>query len=530
VNRVHAVVALALAAGCSSPEAEKGSSELAAGSAGTESAGSAGATDAGSSGASGANASSGGASGASAGGPSAGGNVGTGGTDPGGSTSYPPGPPGCGLEEAAFCETFDAPAGATTRAGELDPERFSAARMCNIGGPSSDGEAVGIPAATVPTCRSGLPAQVFPSSDALVCDGNESIQSNHLLVLVAAQNYGQNSYRIRQPFDFADRTGSVVFDAEGYNVGLLGWISLEITEDPAPAPSFTLQQNFENGAIPRNGLEIQFAHNCGGDHVGVSNLLAYDDYVQNEIYAAEGVSEPCVTAASGKLNRFRVELSENHVEIFATDASADGVGFGAPVSILSRSVNLPFSRGYVHLTTHNHATLKYSDGRVDAWPARWDNVGFDGPAIKGAFREYEAPDSLFETTGKVNIGYRLADESTGPAQQIEIPGVALDGVESARIALGSWSLKEAAQVYPENFALNYRLNGHAWKKHQPSPGEVAMVVALPNAGTRASLFDVDVAELVEGTNVLELTTTGAPMSYPPVAFNIDLILALAQRE
>jgi hypothetical protein len=37
---------------------------------------------------------------------------------------------------------------------------------------------------------------------------------------------------------------------------------------------------------------------------------------------------------------------------------------------------------------------------------------------------------------------------------------------------------------------------------------------------------VDPADLVEGTNVLELTTTDAPMSYPPAAFNIDLILSI----
>jgi hypothetical protein len=57
--------------------------------------------------------------------------------------------------------------------------------MCNIGGPSADGEAAAIGPATVPSCRAGLPAQVFPSSDALVCDGDGRIQSNHLLVLVA---------------------------------------------------------------------------------------------------------------------------------------------------------------------------------------------------------------------------------------------------------------------------------------------------------------------------------------------------------
>jgi hypothetical protein len=47
---------------------------------------------------------------------------------------------------------------------------------------------------------------------------------------------------------------------------------------------------------------------------------------------------------------------------------------------------------------------------------------------------------------------------------------------------------------------------------------------LRNAGTRSLLPDVDVADLVPGTNTLELTTSNAPMSYPPVVLNVDLIL------
>ena len=109
--------------------------------------------------------------------------------------------------------------------------------MCNIGGPSGDGEAVGIGLASVPSCRGGLPAKVSPSADTLICDGNDNIQSNHLLTLVAAQNYGQNSYRIRQPFDFASRTGTIVFDADAVADGLLGWVSLEVTEEPTQLPT-----------------------------------------------------------------------------------------------------------------------------------------------------------------------------------------------------------------------------------------------------------------------------------------------------
>jgi hypothetical protein len=449
-------------------------------------------------------------------------NGGSGGTSAGDPTIYPPGSPGCGLEQAAFCETFDAPSDGSTRAGELDGARFSAARMCNIGGPSSDGEAVAIGPARVPACRSGLPEQVFPPDDALICDGTEQIQSNHLLVLVAAQNYGQNSYRIRQPFDFAGRTGKVVFDAEGYNVGLLGWISLEVTEEPIPAPSFTLQENFENGSVPRNGVEIQFSHNCGGDKVGIGALLVYDDFAQTLLIENDG---NCVDAAAGKLNHFEVELTAERIDVYATNASDDGLTFGERVLLAGADVALPFSRGYVHFTTHNHATLKYSDETVDAWPARWDNVGFDGPAVTDAFREYEAPDSLDTApNGKVNVAYRLADEAEGPAQQIATDGVDLEGATSAQLALQNWALHFAGDTPPVDYALNYRVNGNAWAARRLTESELRMMADLPNAGTRSLVLDVDLADLVPGTNTFEFTTSNVSTGYPPVVLNIDLIL------
>lgn len=394
--------------------------------------------------------------------------------------------------------------------------------MCNIGGPTNDDEAVAVGLATTGSCRAGLPDRVPVTQDTLICDGNDQIQSNHLLVATAAQNYGQNSYRARQPFDFAGRTGTIVFDADGSNAGLLGWISLEITELPTPAPSFTFQQNFENGSIPENGIEIQFVHNCGGANVGVSDIIVYDDFAQAAVFS---LGPSCVPAIKGKLNHFEVRVSEQHIEVYATPPSDDGITFGEPVLLGSADIALPFSRGYVHFTTHNHATLKYSDETMDAWVVRWDNLGFDGPAIVGAFREYEALDSLTQTAaGKTNVAYRLADESQGPAQTIEIHGVDIQGATRAQLALQNWNLHFAGAEPPADYALNYRLNGGAWKSRTLTASELQMMVDLPNAGTRSIMLDVDLADLIAGTNQLELTTTNADMGYPPVVLNIDLIL------
>ena len=397
--------------------------------------------------------------------------------------------------------------------------------MCEIGSATQvDGEAVAIGAAKVPTCRGNLPAKVFPSSDTLVCDGNDRLESNHLLMLVAAQNYGQNSYRIRQPFDFADRTGQVVFDAEGYNVGLQGWISVEITEDPAPAPSFTLSENFENGSIPRNAVEIQFADSCGGNRVAISDIIVYDDFRQKRV-----LSDPkrCVDAGEGRLNRFRVELSQRRIEVYATPASADGVTFGAPERIGSADIALPFTRGYVHITAHNHATLKYSEDGLDAWRARWDNVGFDGPAI-GSWREYEALDPLDRTPGgKVNVGWRVADEGQKPAPRITISGVDPSGATRARLALQYWTQHFARSEPNKNHALNYRFNGKRWKARRLTASELQMMRDLPNAGTRSLMLDVDVADLLEGDNQIEFTASSSP-SLPPAVLNVDLVLEIGK--
>jgi hypothetical protein len=117
---------------------------------------------------------------------------------------------------------------------------------------------------------------------------------------------------------------------------------------------------------------------------------------------------------------------------------------------------LPFSRGYVHVSVHNHASLKYtipSEGfqgaQVDAIVARIDNVGFDGPIVAPS-REYEVADSLipFENVSGVyawadpynptakghELGYGLNEMIEGPRDQLKIPGVDTRDALSARLA------------------------------------------------------------------------------------------------
>jgi hypothetical protein len=454
--------------------------------------------------------------------------------------SWPPGDPGCGLEAAAFCETFDAIASERGRAGDLDRSRWSAARN-HPQLPTGNGATIAAGPATISNCRADLPARVLPDQDSLVCAPNDAIMSSHMLAAVGAQNYGQNSYRIRQPFDFRGRTGRIVLDAEANIVNkLLGWISISVTGEPSPAPSYSIGSpgvdNDEGGAIPRNAIEIHFSDDCGGraerGHVSVGLIDVLTDFVDAEVHPD---NPTCITGSVGHLNHIEIALSRTRVEVYGTDYSQDGVHFGELQLITAADIDLPFERGYVHLTGHNHATLKYTeDGAygyatpLDAWVTRWDNVGFDGPVV-GGWRETEVPDSLVEGEeawslhgGVMNIGYRVADEAHEPNDVLHLQGVDPSGATRATLALNAWY--NIVGATPSDFVLRYRLNGHAWHEHPLDPAELAVITNTHSHGAMTHHLDVPVSELVAGDNTLEFTTRNVDQGYPPAVHNIDLVL------
>jgi len=451
----------------------------------------------------------------------------------GGSVTAIPGGPGCGLgDAAAFCDSFDAPSATHGRAGELDPLKWSAARN-QPQAPTGGNLAIGITEATLPACHAGLPARVYPDQDTLICDPTTAIRSSHLLMAVAAQNYGQNSYRIRQPFDFAGRTGKIVFDAEGFTTQLLGWVSIEVSEDPAPGPSFALggpgTANDEGSVVPRNAFELQFMNNCASSAeaplVGLRSLLLVNDYVQTE--SAITGQPVCLKVKQGSLNHFEVSVSQNRIEIFATSFSPDGTTFEKPVLVYGADVSLPFSRGYLSITAHNHATLKYTEPKMDAWIARWDNVAFDGPVI-ASDREYEVPDSLvaskqpFGTENVKTIAYLVADSASAPKDTLHIPGVDLTGMSKARLALSGWYHPTSANA---TYALKYRFNGGAWHDRPFSAGEAAALSDSRCQGALTHMIDVPIKDLVKGDNTLEFLAVNIPQDVPPAVSNIDLILS-----
>jgi hypothetical protein len=466
-------------------------------------------------------------------------------------TEYVPQDGSCGFDKPAFCDTFESGPKEGGRSGELDPAHFSVVRGMPYNSSSFD-DAFRIGPALIGTCRSDLSnTMVLPDSDVLVCDPISTIPSRHALATAAAQNYGLSTYRIRQPFDFADRVGTIKLDMDLTNNGLGGWPALVIAEDPSPAPSFDWQ---ERGSGPKNGIEIEFGTGwCNTPHTLETIIYTFRDYVQTAFIPSFDCAIPHAVTAPDSLNHVEIYLTQEHIEVWTSDASADGVTFPNQQLLWSGDLDLPFSRGYVSLALRNHATMKYWLG--SAASMRFDNIGFDGPVIED-YREYSAPNSLttysglggckmesadcqwegavipkyptddgrircaettctFDGEGR-NVGYLVPNvDEDEPPVSLAFTGVEPGDLTRARLVLAAtypWFEWNGVNHPPQYLALRYRVNGGPWHDRNITDAEANAFTdfspELGGAGAGAGLLnqaiDLDLAELVTGDNTIEL--------------------------
>ena len=478
----------------------------------------------------------------------------------------------CGFDTPAFCDTFESGPAQGGRSGELDPAHWSVARGEPYS-PSTFDDAYRVGPALIGACRAGLSnTRVLPDSDVLVCDPIPTIPSRHVLAAAAEQNYGLATYRIRQPFDFAGRTGTIKLDMDLSNNGLGGWPALIIAEDPSATPSFDWQ---ERGSGPRNGVEIEFGTGwCNTPHTLEAIVYTFADYLQTSHIPSFDCAIPHATTAPDALNHVEIYLTQSHLEVWTSDTSPDGVTFPNLHKLWEGDLALPFSRGYVSLALRNHATMKYWLG--SAATVRWDNVGFDGPVIAG-WREYSAPDSLttYEglngckmagttcqwegdvipafpmDSGRVmcamttctyagegrNVGYAIpnADETTPPVA-LHFQGVTLAGATRARLILAAdypWFEWNMMFPPPTHLNLRHRENGGAWHDRFVTAVEANAFMdfnpSLGGAGASAGFLneaiELDLAGLHDGDNLIELQGAGTwTGSYRIGVTGVDLVL------
>jgi hypothetical protein len=206
----------------------------------------------------------------------------------------------------------------------------------------------------------------------------------------------------------------------------------------------------------------------------------------------------------------------------------------------------------VHVPPGGTAPAADPEGLIDAAIARIDNVGFDGPVIAD-WRESSAPDSLVRFEGSpfqpvqdprnpqnigYDIGYFVRDIAEGPGPALHLDGVDPLDIESAALTL-TLNVNFLAQgSRPAEYALRARVNGRAWHERKLTPAEAAFFVDGPTTldadgnpmgdpgsqGRLALVLDLPLEELVAGDNTVEFVTVNVPTSYPPVLYNVDLVM------
>jgi hypothetical protein len=176
------------------------------------------------------------------------------------------------------------------------------------------------------------------------------------------------------------------------------------------------------------------------------------DYQETRLdYGAD--SDFCYTVQSDHANHFELRISQDRLELWASDLSEDGVGTPGPNfrRILSAdNLNLPFSRGYVYFQQVQYNAAKEDVSSMQTY--HWHGIGFDGPALPRQ-RAYQVPDSLQASpNGGVNLGYMLTSQGLR---------FNLEHVDPSN-AINAWlTFNFEYADAPTTARFQYRLNGHA---------------------------------------------------------------------
>jgi hypothetical protein len=452
---------------------------------------------------------------ASGGGVAGGSNAGSGGE--GGAAPLPHVDPSCYLDGAAFCDAFTEPSPGG-RAGALDDAKWGFSRM---GFGFSNDYTFAFPESPINECgtwntvKPGGPDSTFCAGEDGVARWAEGFDDNTSFQYLSA--------RVRQPFDFAGRTGTLQWEADARTSGTHGWwVEVWFTDEPVPGSNFHAPDQLVSSP---NAVGVVLGLNCGVDaadlgtagagKVGVSEILSVRDYAIEQVYnGANFDNTRCVNSEQGVLNKFQFKLSGNHIEVLGSDAGGDTY-----VSLGEADLDLPFSRASVHFSHVHYNAHKANVTSFQSY--QWARIAFDGPQLPVP-RAYSVPDSLTMVGSGIpndtyHIGYGVADGVTydfndGPSvpKALVLPGVDKTGATAARLLINT-SRVAAGDT------LRYRFNGGDWRDY--------VVPAFGGTWERQGfVIPVDVADLAQGDNTLELSTNSQMSPNSMQIANIDLEL------
>jgi hypothetical protein len=422
-------------------------------------------------------------------------------------SATPPPTPGCVFASSpnatpAFCDTFDeAPSNpSNSREGALDSTVWGASRWTgnqNYGFSANDWAS-----AQLSTC--GSTALVSPPNDIQICNGHLVDTVNDGGTVTSLAMYP------KQPFDFAGRTGTIVFDVSNNSQGShAAWPELWMSDQPVPDP-FTHEGA---GGLPQNGFGIRFAGctpggSCSGT-AGVDSAVVVTNHVANDSFFGGNlvVSDLAHVKESlpGQMNHYEVRVSQSQIDVYGTNAFSGLLNLAVtPLVHLATisNANLNFSRGLVWLEDVHYNGDKFNTQRLNTF--LWSNFGFDGPVLPRDLA-FDVPDNnvpdLSTQAGPsvvaTDTGYYVA---RGASRTLTVAGVT--GIAKAAGALLTFDYMPSKQPA----TLTVAVNGYS--------------ITVP-ATSDSLAVPVPLSEITTGNNLVTFTTTA---SYAINVMNVDLVL------
>jgi hypothetical protein len=419
---------------------------------------------------------------------------------------------------AVFCETFDKKnPGIPSRTGDLDPNVWGVSRLFNNIN-ISQGMWNSVSPVHIRQCDGTTPV-VVPPGDIIICNGQlrEATNDN----LSGAPDDGTVTVLAmypKQPFDFAGRTGTVSFDVSNDTHGShAAWPEFWLSDLPVPAPF--IHGGGGGQSVPKDGFGLRFHASippgqfCGPNTYNVrkwtlGSAVVIRNYVVDDSEAGGTLSVrllDCVTQPpdnSGIMNHVELKISQNQIDVYATDAGTTG-----PLKHIAviTGVNLGITRGLMWIQDVHYNADK-GDPTLPSQREHtfvWDNVAFDGPFTYRDF-SYDALDPLTPfVNGSVNLGKKSDANQSSSWNVLNMP--ANPQPTAVRVLFN---------FYHEGVptALNVAVNGHAHSTAWPYPDRVGFTA-------RTLAVTIPATDLVPGTNVV---TIGADQAI--VASNVNIVL------
>jgi hypothetical protein len=434
----------------------------------------------------------------------------------------------CGMQlggTAIFCDGFDKKnPGIQSRTGDLDPNVWGVSRATgavNFGQNIYNGWA-----STMLRSCSGT-TTVTPPSDIVICNGQLRQASNDN----ASRRFDDGTVTVlamypKQPFDFAGRTGTVSFDISNDSHGIhAAWPEFWLSNLPVPAP-FSHTDSWQS--LPEHGLGIRFAATVSPGQYGscqngknldktrwtVDSAVVVRNYVMDDT-SGNGVRTnmsvqqlDCVISPpddSGVMNHVELKISQNQVDVYATDAGvAPSPATLRKIAVITNA-NLSLSRGLIWLQDVHYNADKGGNGPSQREHTFvWDNVAFDGPFTYRDF-SYDALDvnQSNGNPGSYNLGKFSDVNQTASWNVLNMP--ANPKAASVRVLFNFFH-------YNPPKTLNVTVNGHAHQTPWPYPDTRGFT-------WRTFAVTIPATDLVPGTNVVQLGSDQAM-----VTSNVNIVL------